>query len=131
MFLDTSGLLTLFYSKEPRHEEADELFQAAPALLIHNYVLAEFIALITARRLSRRAGSGFLRELLSEDDLEAVWVDRELHDAAMDLLDHRPDKEYSLCDAVSFLVMQQHGETEALTTDHHFEQEGFIRLLKP
>jgi predicted nucleic acid-binding protein len=28
-------------------------------------------------------------------------------------------------------VMQQRGLIEALTTDHHFEQAGFVRLLKP
>jgi predicted nucleic acid-binding protein len=130
MFLDTSGLLALFYSKDPRHSQAEDLFQTAPALWIHNYVLAEFIPLVSSRRLSRRAASGFLRELLAEADLELVWVDRELHDAAMDLLDRRADKDYSLCDAVSFLIMQQHGVSQALTTDQHFEQEGFIRLLK-
>lgn len=42
----------------------------------------------------------------------------------------RLDKSYSLCDAISFLVMRQRGLSEALTTDHHFEQEGFVRLLK-
>lgn len=35
-----------------------------------------------------------------------------------------------LCDAVSFVLMRMYGETEALTTDHHFEQEGFVRLLE-
>jgi predicted nucleic acid-binding protein len=47
----------------------------------------------------------------------------------MDLLLARHDKTYSLCDAVSFVVMRQHHLAEALTTDHHFEQEGFQRLL--
>ena len=41
------------------------------------------------------------------------------------------DKTYSLCDAVSFLLMRERGITEALTTDRHFEQEGFVRLLQP
>jgi len=27
--------------------------------------------------------------------------------------------------------MQQRDLTDALTTDHHFEQAGFVRLLKP
>ena len=41
----------------------------------------------------------------------------------------RFDKNYSLCDAVSFILMRRRGLYEALTTDHHFEQEGFRRLL--
>jgi predicted nucleic acid-binding protein len=36
----------------------------------------------------------------------------------------------SLCDAVSFVLMRARGILEALSTDHHFEQEGFLRLLK-
>jgi predicted nucleic acid-binding protein len=47
----------------------------------------------------------------------------------MRLLWERLDKGYSLCDAVSFLIMRQTGETDALTRDRHFEQEGFRRLL--
>ncbi len=42
----------------------------------------------------------------------------------------RADKEWSLVDCASFVVMQQRGLTEALTTDRHFEQAGFVRLLK-
>lgn len=49
----------------------------------------------------------------------------------MTLLDHRSDKTYSLCDAVSFVLMHERGILEALTTDKHFVQEGFIRLLAP
>ena len=40
------------------------------------------------------------------------------------------DKEWSLVDCVSFVVMQQYGLHDAFTTDHHFEQAGFICLLK-
>ena len=60
-----------------------------------------------------------------------VYVDEELHRAAVDLLSRRLDKTYSLCDAVSFILMERRGLREALTTDHHFEQAGFVRLLRP
>jgi len=48
----------------------------------------------------------------------------------MDLYTARPDKQWSLTDCISFVVMQNQGVTEALTGDHHFEQAGFVALLK-
>lgn len=46
------------------------------------------------------------------------------------MLKTRSDKTYSLCDAASFILMREYEIVEALTTDKHFEQEGFVRLLK-
>ena len=40
------------------------------------------------------------------------------------------DKEWTLTDCISFVVMQREGITDALTADHHFEQAGFVALLK-
>jgi predicted nucleic acid-binding protein len=62
--------------------------------------------------------------------VEIVHIDQSLDTASWRLWESRPDKEWSLVDCASFLVMQQKGLTEALTTDHHFEQSGFVRLLK-
>jgi len=42
----------------------------------------------------------------------------------------RPDKQWSLTDCISFEIMRERGVTEALTGDHHFEQAGFMALLK-
>jgi uncharacterized protein len=49
---------------------------------------------------------------------------------AWKLCKSRPDKEWSLVDCTSFAIMQQLKVQESLTTDHHFEQAGFVRLLK-
>ncbi len=129
MLLDTSGLLCLHNRAEPFHAHARTLYHAAHGRLTHNYVLAEFVALANARRLPRMAALTFIVDLVGNPDIETVWVDGALHREAMDLLLARQDKTYSLCDAVSFVLMRQHHLTEALTTDHHFEQEGFQRLL--
>jgi predicted nucleic acid-binding protein len=59
----------------------------------------------------------------------ASWSN-ELFDAGVDLYANRPDKEWSLTDCISFVVMERNGLTEALTGDHHFEQGGFVALLK-
>jgi len=59
-----------------------------------------------------------------------VYVNKTLNQQALDLLRRRVDKSWSLCDAVSFVLMHDFEVHEALTTDHHFEQAGFTRLLK-
>jgi predicted nucleic acid-binding protein len=131
MLLDTSGLLCFHHAAEPQHEEAVTLMHAAPFRITHNYVLAEFIALAGARRLPRQAVLAFVADLQDNPLVEVVYVGEALHREALVLLQQRLDKTWTLCDAVSFLLMQQRGIVEALTTDAHFEQAGFIRLLHP
>jgi len=131
MFLDTSGLLCLHHADEPGHDVALDHFEQSERLLTHGEVLSEFITLSLVRGLPRRATLEFVGELLVLADLQVDWVDRPLHQQASDLLRYRPDKQYSFCDAVSFILMRRYKYTQALTTDHHVEQEGFVRLLRP
>ena len=130
MLLDTSGLYCYLDAADDRHRDAVSLLDSATLRLTHNYVLAELVALGTARRLDRNVMLGFVDELENDPAINIHWVDRDFHRQAIDLLRQRPDKAYSLCDAVSFLLMRHRGVTEALTTDHHFEQEGFVNLLR-
>lgn len=129
MLLDTSGLLCCFDADESRHARAIELYAGAPLRVSHNYVLAEFVALAEVRRMPRRDALGFAGEILNDADVEIVWVDPQLHDEAMNMLSAQLDKGYSLCDAVSMVLMRQRGIVDALPTDRHFEQAGFRRLL--
>lgn len=131
MLLDTSGLLCCFDADDRRHREAVKLYDAAPMRLTTNYVLAEFVTLTQSRRLPRETSLAFAAELVSDLDVEVVWIDPTFHNDAMQLLQSQLDKAYSLCDVVSFLLMQQRNVLDALTTDRHFEQAGFRRLLEP
>jgi uncharacterized protein len=131
VLLDTSGLLCYIHQNEPQHQEAVQLLNSTnKKFLTHSYVLAELIALALIRRFPRPAVLTFVMDLLDNPDIETVWVNEQLHREAMQLLIDRQDKTYSLCDAVSFILMRHRGMTEALTTDRHFEQEGFIKLLQ-
>lgn len=129
MLLDTSGLMCLFDQRDTRHAKATEYYDSAPHRLSHNYVLAEFVGLAIARRSPRVDALSFIGAIGFSEEVEVIWVDQDLHDRAMALLNQRNDKAWSLCDAVSFVVMKERGIAEALTTDHNFEQAGFIRLL--
>lgn len=85
----------------------------------------------TARGIPRRKVLDFARGLPELKFIDFVFVHDELHEMALDLLTERPDKDWSLCDAVSFILMRDWEIQDALTTDHHFEQAGFRRLLVP
>lgn len=130
MLLDTSGLFCYFHRDEAAHGDAVRLFDAATVRATHNYVLAEFLALCRVRQVNPAGAIAFAAELLDNPEVEVIWIDEILHRAALHLLEARLDKSYSLCDAVSFILMRERGFTDALTTDHHFEQEGFVRLLR-
>lgn len=131
MLLDTSGLLCFHHRAELQHVAAVQYFLSAPLRLTHNYVLAEFVALAHARGLPRQPVLSFVADLQDNASVQMVYVNEALHRAALAHLQQRLDKDWSLCDAVSFLLMAQHGILDALTSDHHFEQAGFVRLLKP
>ena len=67
---------------------------------------------------------------MSASWVSIVHVDFELDQQAWTLLNARPDQTWSLVDCASFVVMQRRGIIEALTSDRHFEQAGFVRMLK-
>jgi uncharacterized protein len=129
MLLDTAGLMCYFDRRDARYAAAREYFAIASTRVTHSYVLAEFLPLCLSRNLPRPATLTFVADLLASPAVEVVWVDETMSMNAFAFLQAQLDKTYSLCDAVSFLLMEQRGLTEALTTDHHFEQAGFRRLL--
>ncbi len=134
VFVDTSGWASFFMEKDPYHTEALELMtqwqQQNRRVVTTNYVLTELIALFTRDRMQRSTSLYYIETIRSADWVEIVHIDEALDRKAWELLANRLDKQWSLVDAVSFVVMRECGINEALATDKHFEQDGFIRLLK-
>ena len=130
MLIDTSGWFSIFDSREIQHQNAIALYESANRLVTHSYIIAEFVALSEARKKHRGEMLLFLSTLLLDSEIRVIWVDERLTNDAVQLLKNRVDKTWSLCDAVSFVLMKSERITEALTTDHHFEQAGFAKLLE-
>lgn len=131
MLIDTSGWLCLYHKDELQHQEAKEFYDKTYLPITTNYVLDEFVPLAQTRGFPRKQNLKFSQTILDSQEIEIVWVDEFLHRQAVNLLLEREDKYYSLCDAVSFIIMRERRISDALTTDKHFEQEGFRRLLLP
>ncbi len=130
MLVDTSGFFSLYDEADAFHEQAVSYYDAVANRLTTNYVLAEYTALAHIRGVPRREIIRFSNLILDDESVEIIWVDENLHRQAVALLRERTDKNYSLCDAASFVVMRERGIVESLTTDKHFRQEGFVRLLE-
>ena len=131
ILIDTSGFFAMHSEKDKNHSLAIDLYRKTRTRLTTNYALAEYVALALIRGLPHSKVLSFSEEVLSDEAITIAWVDEALHTQAVELLQARSDKSYSLCDAVSFVLMHERGILEALTTDKHFVQEGFIRLLEP
>jgi hypothetical protein len=56
-------------------------------------------------------------------------VDTPLLKKGIALYRSRLDKEWSLTDCISMVVMQEQGLSEAVTADHHFAQAGYRASL--
>jgi predicted nucleic acid-binding protein len=135
VFADTGGWANAFVRTEPHHALAAMLLrkwrQDRTRVVTSSYVLSELVALFTSPiRLPRSRAVAIVDSLLTAPWIEVVYVDRALHEEGWNLLKSRLDKRWSLVDCTSFVLMERRGIIEALTPDHHFEQAGFVRLLK-
>ncbi len=135
LFVDTAGWEHLVDSTQEHHALATGIYRAARQqgrrLLTTNYVITELVALLTEPlRVPRPRIIAFVNGLKTSPYVDIVHMDARLDEQAWRLLTRRQDKDWSLVDCSSFAVMQQRGIIESLTTARHFEQAGFVRLLK-
>ena len=70
-----------------------------------------------------------LEGLRASRRVEIVPLSQELLQRGLALFAKRDDKDWSLTDCISFVVMQDWDIHAALTGDRHFQQAGFNALL--
>lgn len=135
LFADTSGWGHLVDPTQSYHKLAARIYRVARQqkrrVITTNYVSAELVALLTSPlHIPRRSIIAFVEGLRTSPYVQIVLIDSTLEQQAWDFLKAHEDKDWSLVDCASFVVMKQRGIQESLTSDYHFEQAGFVRLLK-
>jgi predicted nucleic acid-binding protein len=129
LFVDTSALFALLDGDEPRHPDVVAVWQSVTGdertLYTSNYVLVETLALIQ-RRLGLEAVHGFADAIVPL--LQPVWIDEELHAAALASLFTAAQRGLSLVDCTSFELMRRLGLTDVLALDTDFARQGFNLL---
>ena len=129
LFIDTSALYALLDGDEPRHADVVAAWRTVAdnerTLFTSNYVLVEAFALVQ-RRLGLEAVHGLADVLVPL--LEPVWVDEQLHAAAVASLFTAARRRLSLVDCTSFELMRRLGLTDVLALDADFAHQGFNLL---
>lgn len=132
IFLDASYAIALSVETDLHHDSAVnlaiELKTTKPKLVTTRAIILEIGNALSKERF-RNAALLLIDALENDDNIEIVPLNSSFFEKAMRLFRSRPDKNWGLTDCFSFVVMQERGITEALTTDVHFKQAGFRRLL--
>ena len=129
IFLDTGYVLALANSADKYHGVA---LRAAsihqPPFLTTDAILIE-LGNALSKRPSRAVVMYTINDLRSDPNIEIVSVDRALFEDAWTLFCSRADKDWSVTDCMSFVIMQERSVSDVLATDRHFAQAGFHNLL--
>ena len=127
---DSGAILALLDARDANHVRAlavvERLATARRPAFITNYLEAETHALLLAR-----LGRGPAREWLFRGSLTVVRALLRDEQRAREILVRFEDKDFSLCDAVAFAVMERRGVRTAFSFDRHFRQYGRFDVLGP
>jgi predicted nucleic acid-binding protein len=130
VFADTVYFLALLNPADQLHSQARSLSLKPPGpLLTTEFVLTE-VGDALSRPEHRARFARLLQLVQAQPDAEVIPASTGLFLRGCVLHAQRPDKEWSLTDCTSFVVMEQHGVAKALTCDHHFAQAGFELLMQ-
>ena len=130
VFADTHFFVALLSSRDAQHARAVEVYgeQDFEEIVTTAWILSE-LADGMNRTHVRSPCHRFIQRLRQRGDTRIVEAERGLFWRGFDLYGQRKDKEWSLTDCISFVVLEDEGLTEALTHDHHFTQAGYVALL--
>ena len=125
---DSSAILALLDADDADHLRAvavaRQIAAEARPSFITNYIEVETHALLV-----RKLGRAIARQWLLTGGLTVLRVLPAEEQNAREILAKHTDKDWSLCDAISFALLDARHVTRAFTFDHHFEQFGRIQVL--
>ena len=125
VFADAFFWIALLNRRDEYHETAKTYAQGFQGHIVTTqWVLVE-VADALAASTARQSIQSFFQELAANPAVTLVDANPALFHRGLNLYAKRSDKDWSLTDCISFVVMTELALSEALTGDHHFAQAGF------
>jgi len=130
VFADTAFYIALLNPRDNLHALAHEISRAYRGhVTTTEYVLVE-LANYFSQGDNRLMFSRFVKNLEAQAVTSIQYASRALFHQGMKLYEERSDKDWSLVDCISFVVLGNEGIQDALTGDHHFTQARFNVLME-
>jgi predicted nucleic acid-binding protein len=131
-FIDSGGFYALINGQSPHHAAAVAYLEKARksrrGAVTSDYILDETATLFRARNLFHLTPALF--ELAEKSAaLETMRVDAETFAKARAFFLKFHDRAFSFTDCTSFVLMRELKLKEALATDEHFREAGFVPVL--
>lgn len=135
VFADTGYWIALLNRNDLWHSLAMKLYQDIETKQIRvvssEMVLTEFLNFFAKFSSKiRQQAVVTVHQIQHHPNITIITQDSKQFEEALELYKNRCDKEWSLTDCNSFLLMKRFGIENALAHDKHFKQAGFITLLK-
>ncbi|MEX0641066.1 MAG: PIN domain-containing protein [Pirellulales bacterium] len=131
VFADAVFYIALLSKRDQNHAAAKRLAQSYSGRIVTTeYVLLEAGNYLSSSKRRRLKFVELMDWLQADPNTRIVPSSHDTWTSGLAIYKQRLDKNWSLTDCISMVVMKQEGLTEALTADHHFEQAGFSILLK-
>lgn len=132
IFVDTAAWIALLNTSDalnpPAKQVMNRLRQQKAFLVTTEFVLLEVADALSAPTIRTRTVA-FINGLQQLNNLQIIPVSQALFTSGWQLYSQRPDQEWGLTDCISFVVMTQEQIAIAFTSDRHFQQAGFTKLL--
>ncbi|NMF60867.1 type II toxin-antitoxin system VapC family toxin [Pseudanabaena yagii] len=133
VFADTGYWIALLDPQDTLHSKAINLSITLTQVQIFTseMVLTEILNHFSKRgNFLRYAAANLIESLQENPAITIIPQTDSIFQQALILYKQRPDQAWSHTDCSSFCIMQQQNILEALAYDKHFEQAGFIALLR-
>ncbi len=134
IFVDTAALIALGNARDQFHMQAARLLAELIAAR-RSFVTTSGVILELTNALSAAAHKPLAIRMVdmitNSPNWTTVIVDGPLLGRGIDRFKQMDDKDWSLVDCIGMIVAEDAGITEIFTNDHHYQQAGFIILLKP
>lgn len=149
IFVDTSFWIAQSNPQDQWHKAAKKATQEldeSPKLVTTDMVLTEFLAGLSMNFKKKGDNSSkqrkrqledrrerlvkIVRRIMEKPDITVIEQTRQIFLDALELYEKRLGTGYSLTDCSSMVIMRNQSINDILTSDYHFQQEGFTILIK-